>query len=110
MGRDVMEVMRLPNLLMVSAALLSTSAYSQQLSPGDTKIVESVRTRYYNLSAAGFQSLKCSVKFDFTTVPLLPTASDDPTHKLIEATVFTLLLDEKGRSSVQHRLDRRAHV
>lgn len=100
---NVMEIMRSPNLFAISAALLSVNAYAYQLSAGDAKIVKSARARYYNLSAAGFQSLRCSVKFDFPTVPMLPSATDDSTRKLLEATVFTLDLDDKGRPSLQHR-------
>jgi hypothetical protein len=99
-GCNVMEAMRPSNLLIVSTALLSVSAYSQQ---SDMKIVQSARARYYNLSAKGFQSLKCSVKFDLSTVPLPPSATDDSMRKLLEATMFTLILDDKGRPTVQHR-------
>ncbi len=95
--------MGLSNVLILSFALLSVDAYAQQLSVGDKKIVESARAIYYNLNAAGFQSLKCSVKFDFATVPLLPSANDDPMRKLLEATAFSLVLDDKGRPAVQHR-------
>ena len=87
-GCNVMEAMRPSNLLIVSTALLSVSAYSQQ---SDMKIVQSARARYYNLSAKGFQSLKCSVKFDLSTVPLPPSATDDSMRKLLEATMFTLI-------------------
>jgi hypothetical protein len=100
---NVMEVMRSSNLFAVSAALLSVSAHAYQLPSGNAKIVEPARARYYNLSAAGFQSLRCSVKFDFSTVPLLPSATNDSTRRLLEATVFTLILDDKGRPSLQHR-------
>jgi hypothetical protein len=95
--------MRSSVVFAVFASLLSVSAYGYQLSAGDAKIVESARARYYNLSAAGFQSLHCSVKFDFATVPLLPSATDESMRKLLEATGFTLVLDDRGRPSLQHR-------
>ena len=97
-----MEIMRASSLLIASVLFLSINTYAQQLSGNDRKVVESARARYYSLNAAGFQSLKCSVKFDFSTVPLLQSASDDPTRRLVEATEFTLILDDKGRPSVQH--------
>jgi hypothetical protein len=84
-------------------ASLSLNGYGQQLSAADVKLVGSARARYYNLEAAGFKSLTCSVKFDFSTVPLLQPGSDDSTRKLLEATVFTFTLDGKSGPTVQHR-------
>jgi hypothetical protein len=95
--------MRSSSLLVLSFALLSIHASGQQLSAGDRDIVEMARARYYNLEAAGFQSLRCSVKFDFSTVPLLSSASDGPTRNLLAATEFTLALDSNGRPNVEHR-------
>lgn len=91
------------SLALLLNALLPLSVRGQQLSALETKTAESARARYYNLKAAGFQSLTCAVAFDFSTVPLLSQNNDDPTRKLLEATVFTVALDEKGRPSVQHR-------
>jgi hypothetical protein len=73
-----MEATRPASLFILSLAMLSMNVSGQQLSTG-------------------------SVKFDFLTVPLLLPASDDPARKLVEATEFTLALDGKGRSKVQHR-------
>jgi hypothetical protein len=95
--------MRLSLPLTLFVASLSLNAYGQQLSAADVKLVDSARARYYNLEAAGFQSLTCSVKFDFSTVPLLQPGNDDPTRRLLEATVFTLTLDGKSGPTVQHR-------
>jgi hypothetical protein len=95
--------MSLSRLLVLSLVLLSINASGQQLSTGDRRVAEMARARYYNLEAAGFQSLRCSVKFDFSTVPLLSSASDDPTRKLLEATEFKLALDGKGRPNIEHR-------
>jgi len=83
-------------------AFVTTNCLGQQLSSDDKALIESARARYYNLEAAGFQSLTCSVKFDFSTVPLLPAAEDDPTRMLIEATKFTLTLDSRALPSVEH--------
>ena len=83
-------------------------ANAQKLSIEDKKIAESARAKYYNLEARGLQSLKCSVKFDLSTVPLLSQLSDDPVRKLIEATNFTLAIDGKGRPSIQHAYPRDA--
>jgi len=95
--------MRTSRPLILLVASLSLNAHGQQLSPANVKIIESARARYYNLEAAGFQSLTCSVKFDFSTVPLLQSGSGDPTREFLESTLFTLALDEKGRPTVQHR-------
>ena len=99
-------IMPASRVLMFCAAVLPTTSYPQQLSANDKKVVESARAKYYNLSAAGFQSLRCSVKFDFSTVPMLPSAKDDTTRKLLEATEFTFVLDDKGRSEVLHQYPR----
>jgi Lipid A 3-O-deacylase (PagL) len=73
-----MEAMRPASLFILSLAMMSKNVSGQQLSTG-------------------------SVKFDFLTVPLLLPASDDPARKLVEAAEFTLALDDKSRSNVQHR-------
>ncbi len=84
------------------ATLFSAIAHGQALSAGDKEIVSSARARYYNLEAAGFQSLSCSVNFDFSTVPELPSANDDATRKLIQQTNFTLTLGGKGPKIEHH--------
>lgn len=84
------------------AFVVPMSIFGQQLSSAEKAIADAARAKYYNLEAAGFQSLTCSVKFDFSTVPLLPSASDDPTRKLLEETSFIFALDGKGRPSFEH--------
>ena len=86
----------------VVASIEPMSILGQQLSSVEKTIADAARAKYYNLEAAGFQSLTCSVKVDFSTVPLLPSASDDPTRMLLERTSFVLALDGKGRPSVEH--------
>ena len=86
----------------VVAFIVPTSILGQQLSSVEKTLADAARAKYYNLEAAGFQSLTCSVKFDFSTVPLLPSASDDPTRMLLQRTSFILVLDGKGRPSVEH--------
>lgn len=92
--------MRIYLLSMLVAASLSRSSFGQHLSASDVELVKAARAKYYNLQAAGFQGLQCSVDFDFKTVPIAP--GDDVTFKLLQATRFTLALDEKGRAIVQH--------
>jgi hypothetical protein len=94
-----MHPSRLPALLISIVPML---AAGQLLSAGDKAVIESARARYYNLQAAGFQSLSCSVNFDFSTVPLTPTGNDELSRKFIKATKFTLTLDANGRPAVQH--------
>ena len=86
----------------VAALVVPIGTLSQQLLPAEKSMADAARAKYYNLETAGFQSLTCSVKFDFSTVPLLPSASDDPTRKLLERTSFIFALDGKGRPSVEH--------
>jgi hypothetical protein len=100
--RRKISIMRSTTYLLLMATLFSSIAYGQELSPGDRKIISSARARYYNLEAAGFQSLSCSVSFDFSTVPQLPSANDEATRKLIRQTSFTLTLEGKG-PKVEHQ-------
>jgi hypothetical protein len=94
--------MRQTRLLLLIAIQFSVIAHGQTLSAGDRAIVSSARARYYNLEASGFQSLSCSVNFDFSTVPQLPSMNDDATRQLIQQTIFTLILEGKG-PKVEHR-------
>jgi hypothetical protein len=89
------------SLIILLSTLLSMSAVAQQLSAPDKKLVESARARYYNLEASGLESFACSVKFDISTVPLLPSTGDSSTRQLVEKTTFVLTLDKKG-PLVQH--------
>jgi hypothetical protein len=73
----------------------------QQLSSADKPIIDAARSKYYNLESEGFQSLTCLVRFDLSTIPALP--SDPASRKLLEETSFILMLDAKGRPSVEHR-------
>jgi hypothetical protein len=98
-----MEAMGPGSLFILSLAMLAMNLSAQQLSAADSKITECAGARYDNFEAAGFQSVHCPAEFDFLTVPLLFPASDDPARQLMEATEFTLALDDKGRSNVQHR-------
>ena len=86
----------------VAALLVPMGILGQQLLPAEKSMADAARAKYYNLEAAGFQALTCSVKFDFATVPVLSSSSEDPARKLLEATSFTLVLDGKGRPSVEH--------
>ena len=88
--------------LLLAFVLNMGYAHAQTLSVDDRQIAESARTKYYNLEARGFQSLKCAVKFDLSTVPLLSQASDNPVRRLIESTNFALVIDGKGRPNVQY--------
>jgi hypothetical protein len=89
-------------VLLSLATLFTAIAYGQALSTGDREIVSSARGRYYNLEAAGFQSLSCSVKFDFSTVPQLPSSNDDDARKVIQQTDFILTLEGKGPKIEHH--------
>lgn len=90
------------SVLVLAVGLLEAKAHGQQLSGSEKSLVDTARGKYYDLKSAGFQSLRCSVKFDLGTVPLLPTTSDDPNKKLLERTAFVLALDSNGRPSFEH--------
>jgi hypothetical protein len=94
--------MRLLLLLLVAAVPIAPNAVSQGLSPAEKKIVDSARSRYYSLDGQGFISATCSVKFEFSTVPILPSVDSLANLKLLEATQFTLMLDRNG-PTLQHK-------
>jgi hypothetical protein len=93
--------MRVPLLILV-VLFSSLRASTQALSPADKKLVDDARSHYYSLPLSGFSSMKCSVKFDLSTVPLVPSDNTDPKWKLVDATQFTLSIDIRGRPSVEH--------
>lgn len=94
--------MRLLFFVLVVAVSIAQNAGAQGLSPDERKIVESARSRYYSLDSHGFISATCSVKFDFLTVPILPSGDSADNLKLLEATQFTLTLNRNG-PTVQHK-------
>jgi hypothetical protein len=73
---------------------------------GPAIAVDADRTQPMNVS--GQQLSTCPVKLDFSTVPLLLSASDDPAHEFVDASEFTPASDGKGRSNVQDRSPRDA--
>jgi hypothetical protein len=89
-------------LLFLLFSLSSLPAFAQALSPSDKKLIEAARSRYYSLPLSGSSSMQCSVNFDLSTVPLVPSDNADPKRKLIEATRFTIFIDIRGRASVNH--------
>jgi hypothetical protein len=76
-------------------------ACAQGLSQDELKIVESARSRYYSLDGHGFLSATCSVKFDFSTVPILPSANPAENLQLLKQTQFVLTLG-RNRPTVSH--------
>jgi len=89
-------------LLFLLVSLSTLHASAQALSLSDKKLVEAARSHYYSLPLSGFSSMKCAVKFDLSTVPLVPSNKTDPHRKLIEATQFTISIDIRGHASVEH--------
>jgi len=85
-------------LVVAFAVSLSINVLGQQLSAGDRKILESARSRYYNLVSLGFQSTVCSVDFDFSTIPWIPIEDRESSYELLKATRFSLKLDGKNPS------------
>lgn len=95
--------MRPRALIFVILTLYVSAGVAQQLSHRDKELVEAARKKYYNLSAAGFDGMKCSIQYDYATLPLMPSSAEDPVRKLLERTTFTLSIDAKGRASVDHQ-------
>jgi len=85
--------MRRIALVLLTVVLLSITISGQELSAGDKQIVESARSKYYNLESLGFQSAICSVSFDISTIPLLPLEKNEESYKLLRATRFILKLE-----------------
>jgi hypothetical protein len=76
--------------------LLPIGMPGQSLTAEDQKLLESARSRYYNLEERGFLSASCSVDFDFSTIPSIPVEDRDATYRLVKETRFTLNLDRKN--------------
>lgn len=83
--------------LMIAMSLVTTIS-GQELSASDKQIVESARSRYYNLAGLGFQSATCTVNFDFLTIPSLAVENKEASYKILRATRFTLKLEGKNPS------------
>jgi hypothetical protein len=83
-------------LVALIAALLPMSNLGQDLHLAEQEVLESARSRYYNLEAQGFQSAKCAVNFDFSTVPSLPLEDKEASYALIKAARFSLNLEGKS--------------
>jgi hypothetical protein len=97
--------MRISRQIVLFGCFLPCIGFAQQpkpLSAGESGIAAAARERYYNLPAAGFQSMVCQVAFDLSTISQVPASPDDPLHKLMQSTVFGLMLTNRG-AAVQHR-------
>jgi hypothetical protein len=70
----------------------------QGLSTSEKQIVESARSKYYNLEGLGFQSATCKVNFDFSTIPSLAAEDKEATYRLLRAIRFSLNLERKNPS------------
>jgi hypothetical protein len=86
------------SLLLAVFAAWTTSllAVAQGLSPDDQRIVDSARSRYYSLDKRGFQSVTCTVSFDFSTAPILPSDNPKDNLQVLESTQFVMTLDRNG--------------
>jgi hypothetical protein len=95
--------MRSSGLVFLLLAFCLSTSFGQQLSPSDKELLKTARKKYYNLSVAGFDGMNCLIKYDYATVPLMPSSEEDPLRKLLETTAFTLAIDSKGRVTVDHQ-------
>ena len=89
-------------LAVLTGILIAPMIRGQELSAAEKEIVNSARSRYYNLENHGFVSATCSVSFDFSTVPFLPSENPAETQKLLRATQFSITMDRSGASSDFH--------
>lgn len=89
-------------LAVLTGVLLAPTIRGQELSATEKKIVNTARSRYYNLENHGFVSTTCSVSFDFSTVPFLPSEDPAETQKLLRATQFSVTVDRSGASTNFH--------
>jgi hypothetical protein len=83
---------------LIIVVVLAVRAAGQTLSDQDKQILALARARYYSLAGHGFQSVTCSVSFDFPTVPAV---GPDQGRALAESAHFTLKFDGKG-PTVEH--------
>lgn len=91
----------LTTLIVLGTACVSgRDGYAQQLSSAEKAIHSAARSKYYDLSTRGFNSLNCSVRFDMATVPMMSAESDPAKSVLISRLEFTLMLDNRGRPTV----------
>jgi hypothetical protein len=84
------------------AILLTANSHAQQLPAAQKQIADAARARYYSLTNEGFQSLTCSVEFDWTTVPLVSPTDADSTLAVLKSARFILTIDDKGRPKLDH--------
>lgn len=89
-------MMRLLSLALLALMPATNVVTAQALSPGEQEIVDSARSHYYNLDLNGFLSYKCSVKFDFSTVPILPSDNPPENLALLKSTQFVITEDRNG--------------
>lgn len=94
--------MLLPRLAAFLAVVVASALQAQQLPAADAGVLKIARSRYYNLAAAGFQSLSCTVKFEVPSTPAPAFAAEDNFYeqRLVERSVMSLTLDERGRPTV----------
>ncbi|MFY9855892.1 MAG: hypothetical protein WAK26_18645 [Terracidiphilus sp.] len=85
-------------MIALIAGSLSMGISGQGLSASDKQIVESARSKYYNLEELGFQSATCKVNFDFSTIPSLAAEDKETTYRLLRAVRFSLNLEGKNPS------------
>jgi hypothetical protein len=85
-------------LIALIAGSLSMAISGQGLSTSDKQIVETARSKYYNLEGLGFQAATCRVNFDFSTIPSLAAEDKEATYRLLRAVRFTLNLEGKNPS------------
>jgi len=88
-------------LWQLAAFLLASTGSAQQLPQSSQKAIDEARSHYYSISSAGFMSMSCSIKFDWTTVPNVPLPNAVESRTLLQNGTLTLTIDQKGRSSVE---------
>jgi hypothetical protein len=91
---------RFAALLFVS--LLSPSVHAQRLSPGDIKILDAARAKYYQLGRHGVGSFTCTITFDSLRLRIPDSQQAEPQRKLLQSTHLTLKVTPDG-ATLDHK-------
>jgi hypothetical protein len=81
--------MKFHSLGIVTLSFASLSAYGQKVTPADEKLLDSARSRYYDLMGKGLISFHCAVKYDLSTLPatFLPESAINERRALSDSTL-----------------------
>jgi len=78
-----------PSILGVLFWFAVLGAYGQKVTPADEKLLDTARSRYYDLMSKGLISFRCNVKYDLDTLPVtfLPESAINERRALSDSTL-----------------------